>query len=110
MATYDSLSDGDKAVVQSTIQLIRSMAGSFGRSFNARTAIAADTNAIAIITSIDAGDTIPNESGLAGADDVTRAELVAAWTEFNAMATSHDTASNRAAWSKLAGVPNLLGT
>ena len=109
MATYASLSDEDKAVVQSTVQLIRSVSGSVGRVFNTLTAIANDSNAIALITSIDAADTIPNESGLAGADDVTRSELVSIWTDLTTMQGTHDTAANRAAWSKAAGVPNLLG-
>ena len=110
MATYDSLSAQDKAVVQSTVQLIRAMSGSFARAFNAQQAIAADTNAIALISSIDAGETIPNESGLAGSDDMTRAELVALWQEIVTMQGTHDTPANRAAWAKATGVPNMLGT
>ena len=109
MATYASLSASDKAVVQNTVQLIRQTCGSTGRNFNSLAAIAADTNAIALITSIDAGDTIPNESGLAGADDMTRSELVAIWNDFSTMRTTHDTAGNRAAWSKAAGINNLVG-
>jgi len=108
MATYASLSDSDKSVVQNTIQLIRSVSGSTGRAFNTMQAIADDTNAIALITSIDAGETIPNQSGLAGADDMTRAELVAVWTTLNAMKTTYDTPTNRAAWSKACGATNLL--
>ena len=109
MATYASLSDSDKAVVQNTVQLIRGLTGSVARQFNAQIAIAADSNAIALITSIDAGETIPNESGLAGADDVTRSELVAIWTNLSTMKATHDTPANRAAWSKAAGINALLG-
>ena len=109
MATYASLSASDKAVVQSTVQLIRAVSGSTARTFNSLKAIADDSNAIALITSIDAGDTIPNESGLAGADDMTRSEIVSIWNDFTTMKASHDTAGNRAAWSKAAGAPNLLG-
>ena len=109
MATYASLSDADKAVVQNTVQLIRGLTGGVARQFNAQIAIAADANAIALITSIDAGDTIPNESGLSGADDMTRSELVSIWTELSTMKTTHDTPANRAAWSKAAGINALLG-
>ena len=109
MATYDSLSEADKAVVQNTVQLIRANAGAVGRVFNAMAAIAADTNAIALITSIDPGETIPNESGLAGADDMTRSELVGMWNDFDTMRTAHDTPTNRAVWSKAAGINHLLG-
>ena len=109
MGLYADLTAEDKAVVQSTTQLIRSVSGSTGRAFNALKAIADDTNAINLILSVDADETIPNQSGLAGADDLTRTELAAIWTELSAMKTTHDTPANRAAWSKAAGTPNLLG-
>ena len=109
MATYDSLSVSDKAVVQSTVQLIRAASGSVGRIFNSLKAIEDDSNAIALILSIDPTDTIPNESGLAGADDMTRSEIASVYNDFMVMKTTHDTVSNRAAWSKAAGVPDLLG-
>jgi hypothetical protein len=108
MATYASLSDSDKAVVQNTVQLIRGMTGSFARNFNALNAIAADTNAINLILSIDAGDTIPNESGLAGADDMTRSELAAIYNDFVTMRDAHDDAAARAEWSKAAGINALI--
>ena len=109
MATYDSLSAADKAVVQSTVQLIRAVSGSTGRAFNSLKAIADDTNAINLILSVDDGETIPNESGLSGADDLTRAELASIWNALTAMKAAYDTTANRAAWSKAAGAPNLLG-
>lgn len=109
MATYDSLSAEDKAVVQSTVQLIRAVCGSTARAFNSINTIAADTNATGLIVSIDAGETIPNTSGLAGSDDLTRSELVSIWTDLTAMTGTHDTAANRAAWSKAVGAPNMLG-
>ena len=109
MATYTSLSDQDKAVVQNTIQLIRSISGSAGKVMNTLKAIADDTNAIALLSSVDNTDTIPNQSGLAGSDDMTKAELLSIWTVFSSMRTSFDTVNNRAAWSKAAGINNLLG-
>lgn len=109
MGLYADLPAEDRAVVQSTTQLIRSVAGSLGRVNNTIKAIADDSNAIAIITSIDAGDEIPNESGLAGADNLTRSELVSIWTDLTTMKATHDTPANRAAWTKAAGAPNLLG-
>lgn len=109
MATYASLSAQDKEVVQATVQLIRALAGGVGRMFNSVKAIEDDTNAINLILSIDAGETIPNESGLAGADDMTRSEIAAAYSDFTAMKTTYDTGPNRAEWSKLAGAINLLG-
>ncbi len=109
MATYDSLSAEDKAVVQNVVNLMRAGAGEIGRVFNHYQAIANDTNATGLVVSIDAGETIPNTSGLAGADDMTRAELVSMWTDFVAMRSTYDIAANRAAWSKAAGINALLG-
>lgn len=109
MATYASLSDADKAVVQNTVNLIRAGAGELARIFNHVTAIANDTNAVALVTSVDAGDTIPNTSGLAGADDMTRTELVAVYNVLNNARTSIDTAGFRAQASKAAGINALLG-
>ena len=109
MGTYAALSAEDQAIVQSTVQMIRGASGSVGRVFNTLTAIADDSNAIGLITSIDAGEIIPNESGMAGADSLTRAEVGSIWTDLTTMKSSHDTDGNRAAWSKSAGAPNLLG-
>ena len=109
MATYEELSASDRAIVDNTANLIRAGCGDVGKLFNRLRAIADDDNAIAIITSIDAGATIPNSSTLSGADDLTRSELVALFTELESMRSSHDTDGNRAAWSKAAGINALLG-
>jgi len=110
MAKYASLSDSDKSVVQSTVQLIRAVAGSTARNYNAMRAIADDTNAIALIKTIDDSEMIPNESGLAGSDELTKKELVDLWSALDSMAKGNDNADNRARWAKAAGTPNTLGT
>lgn len=114
MALYNSLTPQDKAVVQNTVNLVRAGAGELCRVFNHLVAIANDTNAVNLIMSIDvgAGGIIPNESGLAGADDLTRDEIVALYTYLNAIrvhATAGDTAAFRAQASKAAGINALLG-
>lgn len=109
MATYQSLSAQDKAVVDNTVNLVRAGVGEMGKVFNHVRAIAADSNAVALVASIDAGDTIPNTSGLAGADDLTRAEVVALFTILDGVRQLNDTASFRAQASKAAGINALLG-
>jgi hypothetical protein len=109
MATYASLSPQDKAVVQNTVNLIRAGAGEFAKVYNHLKAIADDTNATALVLSVDAGDTIPNTSGLAGADDMTRAELATLYTLLDTIRSTNDTASFRAQASKAAGINALLG-
>ena len=109
MATYDSLSPADKAVVDNTVNLIRAGSGEMAKVFNHLKAIADDTNAVALVTSIDAADTIPNTSGLAGADDMTRAEMVALYNILDGVRVATDDASFRAQASKAAGINALLG-
>lgn len=109
MATYSSLNAQDKLIVDNTVNLLRASAGEIARVFNHLVAIAADTNAVALVTSLDAGEVIPNTSGLAGSDELTRTEVVALYTALNAIRTANDTAGNRAAWSKAAGINGMLG-
>lgn len=109
MATYDSLSPSDKAVVQNTVNLVRAGAGEIAKVFNHLKAIADDSNAVNLVLSVDAADTIPNQSGLAGADDMTRDEIVNLFNLINGIRTTNDTASFRAAASKAAGINALLG-
>lgn len=109
MATYDSLGPSDKAIVDNTVNLIRSAIGELGQGWNHLRAIIDDTNAISLVTSIDAGGTIPNTSGLAGADDLTRSELVTLYNLLKTIRDANDTPTNRAAMSKAAGINALLG-
>ena len=109
MALYSSLSSEDQAVVQNTVNLIRAGAGEIAKVFNHLNAIAADTNATALVSSIDAGETSPLTAGLAGADGMTRAEIVSLYQTLIAMRDTYDTPTNRAVWSKAAGINALLG-
>lgn len=109
MATYASLSEQDKAVVQNTVNLIRAGAGEICKVFNHLKAIADDSNATGLVTSIDVGETIPNTCGLAGSDDLTRTEVVNLYNLLNGIRTTNDTTTNRAAMSKAAGINALLG-
>lgn len=108
MATYAELSAEDKAVVQNTVNMIRAACGERARAWNRQKAIADDSNAIALVSSIDAGGIIPNTSGLAGADDMTRSELVAVWNTLEEDRTANDDAANRAAFSKAAGINAMI--
>lgn len=109
MGLYEELSASDQGVVDNTVNLIRAGSGELARVYNHLAAIAADTNAIALVTSIDAGATIPNTSGLAGADDMTRSEVVAIYNLMDAIRQANDTASFRSQASKAAGINALLG-
>lgn len=109
MATYASLNEDDKAIVDNTVNLVRSSAGEIARVFNHLIAIANDTNAVNLVLSIDAAEVIPNTSGLSGSDSLTRTEVVALYNALNTIRTTNDTTANRAAWSKAAGINGMLG-
>ena len=109
MVAYADLSASDKAVVDNTVNLIRAGAGEIVRVYNHLIAIANDTNAVALVTSIDPGEVIPNTSGLAGADDMTRSEVVSLFSGMDAIRQANDDATFRAAASKAAGINALLG-
>lgn len=109
MALYSELSAEDQAVVQNTVNLIRAASGQIAQQFNRQKAIADDSNAIALILSIDAIEAIPNTSGLAGSDGMTRAEFVTLWNDIELARTTVDDAAFRALASQAAGINALLG-
>lgn len=108
MATYASLSAQDKAVVNNTVNLLRSSAGEMGRILNRIKAIADDTNATGLVTSLDVGESIPNASDYAGSDDLTRTDAVNLYNLLTGVRTTNDTASNRALLSKAAGINAMI--
>ena len=108
MATYASLSDSDRAVVDNIVNMVRASAGERARAWNRQKSIADDTNAVALLVSIEPSDTIPNTSGLAGADDMTRSELVDVWSLLELDRIANDNVTNRAAMSKAAGINAMI--
>lgn len=113
MATYNSLSAEDKAVVDNFTNILRSACGEAARLMNHLQALKDDANAVAIFGTIDSSEEIPNKSGLAGADSMTKSELQSVYNNFNvgasSMLTVHNTTANRQAWTKCAGIANMIG-
>jgi hypothetical protein len=109
MAVYSELSPVDQAIVDNVSREIRTAIANKAKGWNLTKAIADDTNAINIVMSIDAGAVIPNKTGMAGADDLTRTELVALYTLLNTDRTNNDTVPNRNAMSKAAGINGMAG-
>lgn len=118
MATYASLTDEQKNILQNMTNLLRSWAGETGRTNNHGEAINDDYNAqtSVILTSLDAGEVIPNTSGLAGAASLTKEEvttLVSHVQNMQADMSTHtsgfNTAALRQAWTKAAGAANMIG-
>jgi hypothetical protein len=109
MPTYANLTADDRAIVDNVTNTIRAACGEMARIFNHVKAIADDTNATGLVTSLDAGQVVPQTSGLAGADTLTREEVISLYNLLAGIRTINDTPANRAAMSKAAGVNAMLG-
>lgn len=108
MGLYANLSPADKAIVDNTTNLIRGACAEMAGIWNRIKAIADDTNATALVTGLDNGEIIPNTSGLAGADDLTEAEVISLFMLLNGIRTTNDTTQNRNAMSKAAGINAMM--
>lgn len=108
---YTDLTADQKRELQDWMQILRPMMGEFSRLCNhfevakdAHTAFVGD-----ILVLLAPGDVVPNQSGLAGATDVTKTEISVALVDANAVLTAHNTAAKRQLLTKFAGAANLLG-
>ena len=108
---YADLTTDQKQQLQDWLQLVRPIQGEFAKVLNhmaaAKTAHASHVGDVLALL-VDA-DAVPNESGLAGAVDVTKAELTTILTLLNAVLTTYDTAGNRELWTKFCGAENVIG-
>ena len=118
MATYDSLSNSDKNVLQNMTNMCRAWCGEQARSNNHADVINTDYNAqtSAIISSLDAEEVIPNTSGLAGANNLTKEELITLVSHMQNILSnmsSHtggfNTTSLRQTWTKAVGAASMMG-
>lgn len=116
---YADLTTEQKASVQALLQLVRPLTAEHIRTLEKMQAATAyyGGNVETILGELQNGDVIPNESGLAGAQSVTKSELVTQIGFFiNASSNasvpnaegSYNTAFHRALAAKLAGPDNLI--
>lgn len=118
MATYDSLSQEEKDLLAAYTNLIRSWSGEQARSNNHADAINDDWNAqiVTIVGSLDAGEVIPNASGLSGSASLTEAEVTTLTShvqnillDMSTHTSGFNTSTLRQAWTKAAGATNMIG-
>lgn len=118
MATYESLSPSQKALLNDMVTLSRSWAGEQARTNNHGEAINTTYNASvsAILASLDAGEVVPNQSGLAGAADLTKEEVITLishmqniLTDMRTHTSGFNTPALRQVWVRAAGAANLIG-
>lgn len=108
---YAELTADQKQQLQDWLQLVRPIQGEVAKVLNhmgaAKTAY--DSHVGAVLALLVDGDAVPNESGLAGAIDVTKAELTTILALLNSVLTTYDTTANRELWTKFCGAGNLIG-
>jgi hypothetical protein len=118
MATYASLTTEEKNILQNMTNMLRGWAGEQARTNNHAEVINDDYNAqvVTLLTSLDAGEVIPNTSGLAGAASLTKEEVTTLvshvqniLTDMSTHTSGFNTTTLRQAWTKAAGAANLIG-
>jgi hypothetical protein len=78
MATWASLTQAQKDTVQAVVNPVRALAGNFAQLMNDAKdlGLAWNNGASAIVATLDAGESIPNGTGLADAAPLTKDKLV----------------------------------
>lgn len=107
MALYADLNDEEKNVLGTWERNMRGWANSAARLLVEARALQAAADASGgprnIVTGLDNGAEIPNTGGLAGAQNMTKAEWAAVFAILDAYITAHDTAVVRQNFAKAAG-------
>jgi len=111
MATYDSLTAEQKDILGALTTQTRAFAGEFAR-INSRAEVLVDDwngQVAAIVATLDAGEIIPNLSGLRGAANVTKEEVTTLLgTSLVNLLATYNTAGARQLYVKLAGPGNVI--
>lgn len=118
MATYAELTTEQQNILQNMTNLCRSWCGEQGRANNHAGAINDDYNAqtVTILALLDAGEVIPQTSGLAGAASLTKEEVVTLvshiqniLSDMSTHTGGFNTTGLRQAWTKATGAGNMIG-
>jgi len=105
MATYASLTDAEKTLVQAWNRDFRGWVNSLATLLIQGRVVDDHYDAVAgpIIATLDPGEVIPNTGGLAGAADMDTAETATLVGGINSFRTTYDTTAVRALMAKAAG-------
>jgi type III secretory pathway component EscT len=112
---YADLTTEQKASIQALSQLVRPLAGELGRLLEKFQAVVSyySGNVETMLAELQSSDLIPNESGLTGAQDLTKEQFVnLVGYMITASATADGSAMNsnyhRALYAKACGPNNLM--
>jgi len=108
--SYIDLTAEQKAVLTDYVRNLRAWCGEQARTNNHGEAL--DTgyqNMTAIFAALGDSELIPDESGLGGAQTLTKAEVVTLTSHNQGVQSNYNTANHRLLWAKAAGSTNLIG-
>lgn len=118
MPVYNDLTADQKAAVDNLSALVRDTVSKLAKVCNAGRAVSAGYvgNVESILATLDSGAVIPNTTGLAGAQPMTRSELVTVIGYLMVMSETADGASgslntnyHKSLYAKACGPVNLIG-
>ena len=107
MATYQSLTDEQKAILAAWERNARGWTNSLARLLIEAKQLIAAADATGgprdIVTSLDPGEVVPNSSGLAGAHDLTKQELAEVVALLDEVIANNDNDPDRQLMAQAAG-------
>ena len=108
MGTYNNLSQGDKDILGAWERNTRgwinnNISRGIIQARALKAALDASNGAGDILDGLNAGQVVPNSSGIAGAQDLTKEEWATLRGAFNTFLTTYDTTATRALAAKAAG-------
>jgi len=114
---YSDLTPEQKASVQALSAVVRPLAGDFSRLLEEFQAVVAYYvgNVETVLAALDAGDAIPNETDLAGAQSLTKSQfvnlvgyMISASATADGAAGSYNTNYHRALYAAACGPENMI--
>jgi len=108
---YADLTEQQKTQLQDWLLVMRPWCGEQARANNhgGEVDTAYNSHVSAILGELADGDEIPNESGLAGATQITKAECVSIVSHIQGIRTTYNTAGHRELWTQACGATNMIG-
>lgn len=106
---YADLTQEQRDTLDDWLGLVRSVLGRFARLNNEFSAVDSQYNAsvTTILSELASGDVIPDKTNLAGAEELTQAEVITLVSHIQGVLTDYNTAAHRQLWSKAVGSPNM---
>jgi len=112
MTAFTALPPDQQGQILAFMSAIRPSIGLLARTRNAFAQMdtAWITTVLAEITALDAGAIIPDPTGLAGAAPLTREDVLNAMSSVEAFLLANNTTARRAAYIRIAGITNTIGS